>query len=304
MKKYIFLDRDGTINVDHGYVCELDKLEFIESSIEALKLLSEKGYELVIVTNQSGIGRGMFSEEKYLQFHNEFIKQLGLNVEMVYCPHTPDENCDCRKPALGMVDKFEIDLENSFMVGDKISDIEFGNRLGVKTCLVKTGKAGSDVSYDVKADLECADLLAFAEKICNKKVVFTNGCFDVLHVGHVRLLNKAKSFGDVLIVGVNTDASVKRLKGENRPINCQEDRVEMLKNLRAVDKVVLFDEDDSCKMISELKPDIHVKGGDYDPNDYSNMPEAKVVHEYGGKVEIIPIVEGKSSTNVIERMRR
>ncbi len=135
-----------------------------------------------------------------------------------------------------------------------------------------------------------------------KKVVFTNGCFDILHVGHLTLLEKAKSFGDRLCVGVNSDASVRILKGENRPINSQEDRTRLLAALSVVDYVTVFEEQTPCKIISCLRPDIHVKGGDYDPNDFDNMPEAKVVREYGGKIKIIGLVEGKSSTNIIKQL--
>ncbi len=135
-----------------------------------------------------------------------------------------------------------------------------------------------------------------------KKVVFTNGCFDILHVGHLTLLEKAKSFGDLLCVGVNSDTSVKILKGENRPINSQKDRTRLLAALYVVDYVTVFDEQNPCEIISFLRPDIHVKGGDYDPNDFDNMPEAKVVREYGGAVKIINFVEGKSSTNIIKQL--
>ena len=137
-----------------------------------------------------------------------------------------------------------------------------------------------------------------------KKVVFSNGCFDILHVGHTQLLNKAKSFGDVLILGLNTDESIKKIKGPDRPVNNQQDRAEVLSNLQCVDYIVFFSEQDPTRLISELQPDIHVKGGDYDPNDYTNMPEAKVIHEYGGRVEIIDYIDGKSTTRIINKIRK
>jgi D-beta-D-heptose 7-phosphate kinase/D-beta-D-heptose 1-phosphate adenosyltransferase len=140
------------------------------------------------------------------------------------------------------------------------------------------------------------------ERRLGKKIVFTNGCFDILHTGHLQLLRKAKSFGDVLVVGLNTDASIKRLKGPERPILPEEERVEIISALEPVDYVVLFSEDDPCKIIAELKPDVHVKGGDYDPSDYVNMPEAKVVHEYGGEVKIVNLIDGKSTTNIIKKI--
>ena len=136
-----------------------------------------------------------------------------------------------------------------------------------------------------------------------KKIVFTNGCFDVLHVGHLTLLEKAKSFGHILIVGVNSDESVRKLKGENRPVNNQEDRTRLLAALSVVDHVTVFEEDTPCEIISRLEPDIHVKGGDYDPDDFENMPEAKVVKNYGGEVKIISLIDGKSSSKIIRQMQ-
>ncbi|MCF2611964.1 D-glycero-beta-D-manno-heptose 1-phosphate adenylyltransferase [Fusobacterium perfoetens] len=134
----------------------------------------------------------------------------------------------------------------------------------------------------------------------NKKVVFTNGCFDILHVGHLRYLNEAKKQGDVLIIGVNSDASVKRLKGESRPINNQFDRAEMLSGLKVVDYTVIFEEDTPEELIATLKPSIHVKGGDYKKED---LPETKIVESYGGEVRILSFVEGKSTTNIVKKIQ-
>ena len=133
-----------------------------------------------------------------------------------------------------------------------------------------------------------------------KKIVFTNGCFDLLHVGHVRYLTAARALGDLLIVGLNSDSSVRMLKGADRPINNQEDRAEILSGLRAVDHVVIFDERTAENLIAEVKPDIYVKGGDYD---LSTLPEAKIVQSYGGRVEFIDLVAGRSTTNIINRMK-
>ena len=133
-----------------------------------------------------------------------------------------------------------------------------------------------------------------------KKVVFTNGCFDILHAGHVRYLNAAKALGEVLIVGLNSDESVRRLKGEGRPVNPAEDRAEVLAGLRAVDHVVVFGEATAEELVRQLKPDIYVKGGDYS---LETLPEAKIVGSYGGKTVLIPMVEGRSTTNVIRRLQ-
>ena len=134
-----------------------------------------------------------------------------------------------------------------------------------------------------------------------KTIVTTNGCFDILHVGHVRYLEKTKSFGDVLIVALNSDKSVKRIKGENRPINNENDRAEVLSALRCVDYVVLFDEDSPLDLLLRIKPDVHTKGADYT---VETLPEAKAIMEAGGRIEFISFVEGKSTTSIIEKMKK
>ncbi len=137
-------------------------------------------------------------------------------------------------------------------------------------------------------------------KAKGKKVVATNGCFDILHVGHVRYLQKSKSFGDILVVGLNSDISVKILKGETRPINPQEDRAEVLCALACVDYVVMFDEKSPVDLLDLIKPDIYTKGGDYT---LETLPEADVILKNNGKVEFIDFVEGKSTTKIIDKMK-
>lgn len=135
----------------------------------------------------------------------------------------------------------------------------------------------------------------------DKKIVTTNGCFDIIHVGHVRYLKQAKALGDVLVVGLNSDSSVKKLKGENRPVNGENDRAEVLSALDSVDYVVIFGEDTPVELLGKIKPDIHVKGGDYDIN---TLPEAKIIQELGGKVVFISFVDGKSTTGIIEKIKK
>lgn len=132
-----------------------------------------------------------------------------------------------------------------------------------------------------------------------KKIVFTNGCFDIIHAGHVRYLTTAKNFGDVLIVGLNDDESVRRLKGNSRPINNQNDRAEVLLGLKAVDYVIFFGEQTAENLIAEVKPDIYVKGGDYT---LETLPEAKIVQSYGGHIEFVNLVAGRSTTNIIGKI--
>ena len=134
-----------------------------------------------------------------------------------------------------------------------------------------------------------------------QKVVFTNGCFDILHAGHVTYLEAAKAQGDVLVLGLNTDESVRRLKGPERPINSELDRAKVVGALKAVDYVVLFGEQTAEAVIAEVKPDIYVKGGDYT---LDTLPEAKIVQSYGGKVAFIDMVEGRSTTNIINKIKK
>lgn len=135
----------------------------------------------------------------------------------------------------------------------------------------------------------------------NLKIIATNGCFDILHVGHIRYLQKARQLGDVLIVGINSDSSVKKIKGLNRPLNLQDERAEVLASLSCVDIVSIFNEETAEKFLILVKPDIYVKGGDYDPD---NLPEAPLVKSVGAKVVIIPFVPGYSTTSTIERLKK
>ena len=136
-------------------------------------------------------------------------------------------------------------------------------------------------------------------KIKDKKIVFTNGCFDILHTGHAKYLKESKKHGDILIVGLNSDLSVKRLKGESRPINNESDRAYLLNELKSVDYVVIFNEDTPENLLNIIKPDIYTKGADYT---LETLPEAKTVINNGGRVEFIKLVDGKSTTNVIKNM--
>ncbi len=132
-----------------------------------------------------------------------------------------------------------------------------------------------------------------------KTVVATNGCFDILHVGHVRYLQKTKSYADYLIVLLNSDKSVKSIKGDSRPINNEQDRAEILCALSCVDYVVLFDEDSPGELLNEIKPDVYTKGADYT---LKTLPEADIMQKNGIRVEFIDFVPGKSTTNTINKI--
>ena len=131
----------------------------------------------------------------------------------------------------------------------------------------------------------------------DKKIVFTNGCFDILHIGHIKYLEKTKSFGDILILGLNSDASIRRLKGENRPINTQTDRAYILAALEVVDYLVIFEEDTPFELIKLIKPDLLVKGGDYEGKDVVGQSIAK-------ELKLVKFIDGKSTTKTIERIQK
>lgn len=150
------------------------------------------------------------------------------------------------------------------------------------------------VSWDAAAAQRAAWAAA------GKRVVFTNGCFDILHAGHVRLLEAARAAGDTLVVGLNDDASVRRLKGPARPINPAADRAEVLAGLRAVDLVVLFAQDTPAELIARLVPDVLVKGGDYTEE---TIVGAETVKAAGGQVRIIPLLEGRATTQLVNKIR-
>ncbi|GAA4465981.1 D-glycero-beta-D-manno-heptose 1-phosphate adenylyltransferase [Nemorincola caseinilytica] len=137
-------------------------------------------------------------------------------------------------------------------------------------------------------------------RVLGHKIVFTNGCFDILHHGHLDLLARAASLGNKLVIGVNTDASVKRLKGPTRPVTHEQDRLFQLASLLCTDAICLFDEDTPKELIELVKPDILVKGGDYT---IDKIVGADTVQQNGGQVHIIPFVEGYSTTSLIDRIR-
>jgi D-glycero-beta-D-manno-heptose 1-phosphate adenylyltransferase len=137
-------------------------------------------------------------------------------------------------------------------------------------------------------------------KYQDKKIVFTNGCFDILHLGHIKILNEAAAFGNFLIVALNTDASVKKLKGDSRPIQDEQSRATIMANLTMVDAVILFDDETPLKLIQALLPNVLVKGGDYT---IDQIVGAQEVIATGGTVEIIPILKGFSTTSTIEKKK-
>lgn len=197
-------------------------------------------------------------------------------------------------------------LVNGFSVGEAV---EVANHAaGIQVTKVGTTAIGlgevSEAAYGASEDtagklLDWKGAAKLREFNSGRKIVFTNGCFDILHVGHVRYLRQAARLGDILVVGLNSDASVKRLKGENRPINAERDRAEMLASLAFVDYVVIFEEDTPYELIRMIRPDVLVKGKDYAGKD---VVGSDIVEAAGGKLVLIDFVEGKSTTGIISRI--
>jgi D-beta-D-heptose 7-phosphate kinase/D-beta-D-heptose 1-phosphate adenosyltransferase len=134
-----------------------------------------------------------------------------------------------------------------------------------------------------------------------ERVVTTNGIFDILHVGHARYLKEARALGDLLVIGVNSDASTKRLKGPTRPYNSEDDRAELLAALGCVDYVTIFEQDTPIELLETLRPDVHAKGGDYNPD---AMVETPTVRGHGGQVVVLPFAAGRSTTNLVDRITK
>lgn len=165
---------------------------------------------------------------------------------------------------------------------------------------MRVGRANPALETKIKKIKELKKIISHL-KAKGKKIVFTNGCFDLLHYGHVKYLQDAKRKGDILVVAVNSDASVRRIKGNNRPIVSQLDRLKIIAALESVDYTVLFKEDTPLKTIKLLKPDILVKGKDYSRD---NIVGADFVADYKGKVSTIPLAKGRSSSNLIKKLLR
>ena len=174
MNKIIFLDRDGTINIDKSYTNKVRDCKFLPNTIKGLQNLQNQGFKLVIITNQSGIGRGYYTEDQMHEFNNHLLnklKQENIHIESVlFCPHTPQNNCDCRKPKTKLIEPYftpEFDKNNSYIIGDRASDIELANNTGIKSVLITTGSSEKDPESTSNPTFIAEDLLDAANKIQN-----------------------------------------------------------------------------------------------------------------------------------------
>ena len=172
--KAAFIDRDGTINANIGYIDNPDSFKMHSGVAEGIKLLNKDGFKVIIITNQSGIARGFFSEETLDKIHDKMKTELsdkGAKIDAIYyCPHHPDDKCDCRKPEAGLLEKairdFDIDIDESFIIGDRMLDVEAGHKVGIKTVLVPENKEKVAIEMKnsrVDPDFICDDFITGAE---------------------------------------------------------------------------------------------------------------------------------------------
>lgn len=329
MHKTVFLDRDGVINDDKGFVHTIDSFHFLPGVFTALKLLQDAGFKLVLITNQSAIGTGKYTEQDFqnltVYMNSELAKQ-GIKFDSIHhCPHSPDAGCGCRKPGRSMIDqvleKIDVDFKYSFFVGDKTSDIQLGHDIGCKTFLVKTGFAGTDGRCSIIPDYQVPGLLDAAKimldidkkikplhevqqitdkhKAEGKRIVTLNGSFDLLHPGHVYMIRESKKQGDILVLGLNSDNSIKQYKSKDRPVVPERSRAELIAALGDVDFVTIlpYDAVTPNHFIDTIKPHVHANGAEYG----ENCIEAETVKKYG-RLHLIPrISPGILSTTYILR---
>jgi len=355
-RRAVFLDRDGTLIREKGYLSDPEKLELEPGAAEAVQILNRSGLPVVLVTNQSGIARGFYDEGDLEKVHlalHGLLERERARLDAVYaCPHHPEgaveayrKRCSCRKPAIGMLRKAEKDLDlqlsGSYLVGDKRSDIQCARDGGLVGILVTTGYGQKEWELSIQdpgspePDLVAGSLMEAVRRILaeertetalngigeacgppwtckfvswkhlqsrlavhrerGKTVVLANGVFDLLHAGHVQYLQAARREGDLLIVGVNDDASTTALKGAPRPVFPAAERIAVLSALACVDYCVLFREPTADRLLEAIRPEVHAKGTDYTED---TVPEKETVERYGGRVKIVgpPKIRSSSDT--------
>jgi D-beta-D-heptose 7-phosphate kinase/D-beta-D-heptose 1-phosphate adenosyltransferase len=193
-------------------------------------------------------------------------------------------------------------LEDSARLANTAAGVVVGklgtSKLTPQEIMDEVGREHLDSDIKIK-NLDALIAVIADERARGKKIVFTNGCFDLLHVGHVKYLQKARSFGDILILGLNSDASIRRLKGEKRPLICEAERAHILAALDCISYIVIFENDTPLELIRAIQPDVLVKGGDYT---LEGVVGREIVEAGGGRVELVTFVDGKSTTNIIEKV--
>jgi D-beta-D-heptose 7-phosphate kinase / D-beta-D-heptose 1-phosphate adenosyltransferase len=257
----------------------------------AAALLAEGGYDALLITRSSE-GMSLFSRDR----------------SVVHIPTVAREVYDVTGAGDTVVATLGIGLACGldFEAAARMANVAAGIAVGkVGTSTVTPEEIVGALGHEHRdSDIKIKNLDVLVELVAEQKrkgnrVAFTNGCFDLLHVGHVKYLQKARSYGDLLVLGLNSDASVRRLKGDKRPLIGQQERAHILAALDCIDYVVIFEEDTPLRLLEALRPHVLVKGGDYTPD---KVVGKDLVESYGGRVELVTFVDGKSTTNIIEKI--
>lgn len=319
--KLLLLDRDGTLNVDVGRSPQPADIRLLPGVLEGLGKFRDAGWTFVIVTNQGAVGDGADTEENVRACQERLLGLLregGVDIRKTYaCFHARAAGCSCRKPAPGMWEQVLADVPEAataqrVMIGDKDADVLFARAAGCFAARMlgaypRMEQADLTVrSLDELADcllpsaaatrvMPLADAAAMAAKARakGKTVVTTNGSFDLLHAGHEFLLREARRHGDVLIVGVNSDASVRGYKGPGRPV--QPERFRAAQAARHADAVFVFSDPDPRPWLPAIRPDVHVNSAQYG----KECVEAPTLRELGARLELVPVDPALGSTTAL-----
>lgn len=342
------LDRDGTIIEEREYLSDPKGVALLPGAAEAIRLLNLEKVAAVLTTNQSGIPRGILTEEILGQIHDRLVADLAAKdarLDGIYfSPSMPNSGDPRRKPDTGMYRDAARDLNLKglpvFSVGDRVLDVEFGVNAGGMGIRVLTGhqlkqdlpnkiqrlqrdrqQGKADTAEDlleavhqILADLAidgCQDDLHVKAKFGDMyeiarslesarareaRIVMANGCFDLIHGGHISYLESAREMGDVLVVAINSDASVRRLKGDKRPVLNETERIRLLANMRCVDFITIFHQDTADHLMGVIRPTIHAKGTDYKPG---SVPEGPTAKKLGLQTRIAGDDKENSSRDII-----
>jgi D-beta-D-heptose 7-phosphate kinase/D-beta-D-heptose 1-phosphate adenosyltransferase len=273
-------------------------LEKIKDEAERIEQIARKGREALDLTGAQ-IAAITLDQDGALVFHRDDERPYRTYAK-------PEPN----SRAAGAGDTFISALALSLAAGASVEQAAEMASAAASIVVSKSGTAACSAEelkdYFFTSEKFVGDVFQLALQVAyyrrkGRRIVFTNGCFDILHRGHIAYLNRAKALGDILIVGLNSDKSIRSLKGPDRPINALEDRAQVLAALSCVDHIVSFDSKTPHELIRMVKPDVFVKGGDYT---LATLPEAALVEELGGRVEILPYLEDYSTTGVIEKIHQ
>ncbi|MFH0851545.1 MAG: HAD-IIIA family hydrolase [Candidatus Peregrinibacteria bacterium] len=316
--KFLLLDFDGTLIADNGGLAyDPAAVKLLPGVVEGLKHFRDAGVRFFIVTNQSKIGRGICTEADVaacIDRVTHLLREQGVNIEAAqWCPHRSEDACACRKPKTGMWKALqmrfsELRASETVMVGDSDRDVLLGQAIGCTTARILSAQYPRTVrpeylvrSLNELADVllapadrlyELAEVVEFAEQAHAQghSIVTTNGAFDLFHAGHRFLIDEAHKHGDFLIIGINSDASVRRAKGEGRPMQNAETRARMV--ARFADAVFIFDDDDPRPWLPALRPQAHVNAQTYG----EQCVERPVLDQIGAKLFLVPVKKELGST--------